>query len=165
MAKTSLKSVHIDKRYLKIIWNDDTVSRFPHIFLRDSCKCPQCSTQQTIVNTIVEFGLDIVVKKASISEHGTNLTCVWPDGHESAYPIDFLFETRMPESPEEREDEKNLDDLVKDELLLWNRETMQDKVCYAVANKSVSYRYDTHEYASKLVNKRSHNWLIVTGTT
>ena len=121
-----MNNVQIDKRYVKIVWSDDTSSRFPLIFLRDSCKCPQCSTQQTIVNTIVEFGLDIGVKKANISENGKSLICVWPDGHESVYPIDFLFATRMPEK--RKESKGNLDDLVKDELLLWDREKMQNEV-------------------------------------
>ena len=139
VAKVSMKNARIDKKYVKIVWNDDTTSRFPHIFLRDSCKCPQCSNQQTIVNTIVEFGLDIEVKKANISEHGASLICVWPDGHESVYPGDFLFATRMPEKRKERKE--NFDDLVKDELLLWNREIMQHKVihshynCYLRCNK------------------------------
>ena len=131
VAKVSMKNSRIDKKYVKIVWNDDTTSRFPHIFLRDSCKCPQCSNQQTIVNTIVEFGLDIEVKKANISEHGASFlnmeqVCVWPDGHQSVYPSDFLFATRMPEKRKERKE--NVDDLVKGELLLWNREIVQHKV-------------------------------------
>ena len=121
-----MKTVHADKKYLKVVWNDESTSRFPYIFLRDSCKCPQCSAQQAIVNTIVEFGMDIGITKASITGDGKSLKCLWPDGHESDYPIDFLFKTRMPEKREERG--RNLNALVKDELVLWNRTLMQDKV-------------------------------------
>ena len=120
VTTTRMKNVQINKRYVKIVGNGESSSRYPRIFLRDSCKCPQCSTQQTIVNTVVEFGLDIEVKKANISENGASLICVWPDGHESVYPIDFLFATRMPEK--RKEIKGNLDDLVKDELLLWKQE-------------------------------------------
>ena len=60
------------------------------------------------------------MKKANISENGASLICVWPDGHESVYPIDFLFATRMPEK--RKESKGNLDYLVKNELLLWKRE-------------------------------------------
>ena len=111
---------------MNIIWRDGTVSGIPYILLRDSCQCPQCTGHQTIVNTSVEFGLDIKVEEATVCENGRMLRCSWPDGHRSDYPSNFLFNTTMSEKRKGRKN--NVDDLVKDELVLWNREMMQDKI-------------------------------------
>ncbi|XP_028404275.1 gamma-butyrobetaine dioxygenase-like isoform X2 [Dendronephthya gigantea] len=115
-----------DKRCLEIFWSDGVTSRYPHVLLRDSCKCPQCSVHQTVVNAIVEFGVDISLKKSTVSDAGKTLSCLWPDGHESEYSSEFLLRMRMPESRIKRGG--NVDDLVKDELMLWNRETMQNAI-------------------------------------
>ncbi|XP_028411912.1 gamma-butyrobetaine dioxygenase-like isoform X3 [Dendronephthya gigantea] len=130
-AKPSIKNMKTtaDKRCLEIFWSDGVTSRYPHVLLRDSCnscKCPQCSVHQTVVNAIVEFGVDISLKKSTVSDDGKTLSCLWPDGHESEYSSEFLLRMRMPESRIKRGE--NVDDLVKDELVLWNRETMQNAI-------------------------------------
>ena len=127
-AKPSIRSVKTtaDKRCLKIFWSDGVTSRYPHVLLRNSCKCRQCSAHQTVVSAIVEFGLDISIKKSRVSDDGKTLMCHWPDGHESEYSTDFLLRSRMPEARTERRN--TLDDLVKDELVLWNKETMQNAI-------------------------------------
>ncbi|CAB4001774.1 gamma-butyrobetaine dioxygenase-like [Paramuricea clavata] len=118
-----------EKRYLKIAWNDGTSSRFPYIFLRDNCRCPECfdnASKQHILHTVADIGLDIEVKKASLSKDGLTLKCLWPNGHESMYTQDWLRDTRMREGNETRP--RNFDSLIKDELILWDRAKLQDKV-------------------------------------
>jgi hypothetical protein len=70
--------------------------------------------------------INIQIEEAVISEDGRYLKCIWPGGHESSYSLNLLHNTRMPEENELRQ--RNSDSLVKDELILWNREMMQDKI-------------------------------------
>ena len=145
----------MDKRYVKVAWNDGTSSRYPYIFLRDNCKCPQCfepKSDQSMVHTIVDVGLNIEAKSANFSEDGQHLKCVWPDGHESEYHVGWLRDNRMPEK-EELGKELNKDSLVKDDMILWAGEQMQDKIpsydCKAVMNDDKSlfdFLYDLYQY-------------------
>ena len=128
---TYLKNVYtgLDSRYLKVAWSDGTATRFPYNFLRDNCKCPQCfesSSKQKLFNTARDLKLNIEVEEAIVSEDGQHLKCVWPDEHESLYSFDWLHNMRMPEENESRQ--HNSDSLVKDELIVWNRKMMQDKI-------------------------------------
>jgi gamma-butyrobetaine dioxygenase len=127
-----IENVHhgIDKRYLKVAWNDGTFSRYPYIFLRDNCKCPQCyerTSYQSFLQTIVDVGLNLEAERASFSDDGQHLKCVWPDGHESDYHLEWLRNNRIPEK-EELETRLNTDSLVKDDLILWDAEMLQDKI-------------------------------------
>ena len=158
-----IENVHrgSDTRHLKVSWNDGTFSRYPYIFLRDNCKCPQCfepKSKQSLQHTIVEIGLKIEAKTASSSDDGQRLMCVWPDGHESAYDLEWLRNNRMPEKEEIREN-MNTDCLVKDDLILWDAKMMQDKIpsydCNAVMNDDQSlfeYLYAVYQYGLVLLN-------------
>ena len=126
-----IKNVYtdLDDRCLKVAWSNGTASRFPLSFLRDNCKCPQCfepSSRQKRFNTVRDLMKDIEIDEAVISEDGQHLKCAWTGGHESRYSLQWLYSMRMPEENEARP--RNSDSLVKDELILWNREMMQDNI-------------------------------------
>jgi gamma-butyrobetaine dioxygenase len=126
-----IKNVYkdLDDRCLKVAWSDGTASRFPYNYLRDNCTCPKCfesSSKQKLFNTARDLMMDIQIEEAVISEDGRYLKCIWPGGHESSYSLHLLHNMRMPEKNELRQ--RNSDGLVKDELILWNREMMQDKI-------------------------------------
>ena len=158
-----IENVHhgIDTRYLKVSWNNGTFSRYPYIFLRDNCKCPQCfepKSNQSLLHTIVDVGLSIEAKTVSFSDDGQRLMCAWPDGHESEYHLEWLRNNRMPEKEEIREN-MNMDCLVKDDLILWDAKMMQDKIpsydCNAVMNDDQSlfeYLYAVYQYGLVLLN-------------
>ena len=161
--KLHIENVHhgIDTRYLKVSWNNGTFSRYPYIFLRDNCKCPQCfepKSNQSLLHTIVDVGLSIEAKTVSFSDDGQRLMCAWPDGHESEYHLEWLRNNRMPEKEEIREN-LNTDCLVKDDLVLWDARMMQDKIpsydCNAVMNDDQSlfeYLYAVYQYGLVLLN-------------
>ena len=126
-----IKNVYtdFDDRCLKVAWSNGTASRFPLNFLRDNCKCPECfepSSKQKLFNTARDRMKDIEIDQALISDDGQHLNCIWPGGHKSSYSLHWLHDMRMPEENEVRP--RNSDSLVKDELILWNREMMQDNV-------------------------------------
>ena len=124
-----IKNVYADDRCLKVAWSNGTASRFPLNFLRDNCKCPECfepSSKQNLFNTARDLMKDIEIDQAVISDDGQYLNCIWPGGHKSSYSLHWLHDMRMPEENKVRP--RNSDSLVKDELILWNREMMQDNV-------------------------------------
>lgn len=126
-----IKNVYtdFDDRCLKVAWSNGTASRFPLNFLRDNCKCPECfepSSKQKLFNTARDLMKDIEIDQAVISGDGQYLNCIWPGGHKSSYSLHWLHDMRMPEENKVRP--RNSDSLVKDELILWNREMMQDNV-------------------------------------
>lgn len=124
-----IKNVYTDDRCLKVAWSNGTASRFPLNFLRDNCKCPECfepSSKQKLFNTARDLMKDIEIDQAVISGDGQYLNCIWPGGHKSSYSLHWLHDMRMPEENKVRP--RNSDSLVKDELILWNREMMQDNV-------------------------------------
>ena len=128
---TSIKNVYkgFDSWYLKVAWSDGTASRFPYNFLRDNCKCPQCfesSSKQKLFNTARDLKMNIEVEEAIVSEDGQHLKCVWPGDHESKYTLEWLCKMRLPEENELVR--HNSDSILKDELIVWNREMMQDKI-------------------------------------
>ena len=130
-SSSYIKNVYkdLDDGCLKVAWSDGTASRFPYNYLRDNCKCPECfesSSKQKLFNTARDLMINIQIEEAVISEDGRYLKCIWPGGHESSYSLNWLHNMRMPEKNELRQ--RNSDSLVKDELILWNREMMQDKI-------------------------------------
>ena len=140
-SSSFIKNVYkgLDDRCLKVAWSDGTASRFPYNFLRDNCKCPECfepSSKQKLFNTARDLMMDIKIEEAVISEDGQHLKCMWPGGHESTYSLRWLHNVRMPEENEFREE--NSDSLVKDELVLWNREIMQGKIPFYDYNAMMS---------------------------
>ena len=114
---------------MKVAWSDGSASRFPYNFLRDNCKCPQCfepSSKQKLFNTARDLMVCIDIEEAVVSEDGQHLKCTWPGGHESSYSFHWLYDMKMPEREEFKQ--LNQDSLVKDELIIWNREIMQNKI-------------------------------------
>ena len=68
----------------------------------------------------------IDIEEAVVSEDGQHLKCTWPGGHESSYSFHWLHDMKMPEREEFKQ--LNQDSLVKDELIIWNKKIMQDKI-------------------------------------
>ncbi|XP_028401270.1 gamma-butyrobetaine dioxygenase-like [Dendronephthya gigantea] len=119
----------LGNRNLNVTWSDGTVSRFPYNFLRDNCKCSQCyesSSKQKLFNTARDLKKDIQIEELVVLEDGKHLKCIWSGGHESKYPFGWLHKMKMPEKNECLR--RNSNSLVKDELILWNRETMRDNI-------------------------------------
>ena len=149
------------ERVLKVIWSDGSASRFPYVFLRENCKCSQCfhpSSSQRLVDTLRDIELNLnKVKEAAISESGDHLKCVWPDGHKSIYTTSWLLGRRMPEESE-RNSKSETAGIVKNEIILWDNELMQDKIpnfeYEAIMNDDKSlfnYLYALYQYGLVLV--------------
>lgn len=121
-----------NERVLKVTWSNGRLSRFPYVFLRENCKCNECfhpSSKQRLIDTVRDVDLNLkLIKQATVSVDGATLRCEWPDGHRSVYSANWLYERLMPEEDERRAKLEDAGGLVRDELILWGNERMQDNI-------------------------------------
>ncbi|EDO36770.1 predicted protein [Nematostella vectensis] len=86
---------------LSVTWRDGSSSRYPFIYLRDICRCPQCfhrSSLQRALDPVRELDPSLVASKAELSHDRKQITLTWPNGHVSCFDCDWLFERRLPDS-------------------------------------------------------------------
>ncbi|KAL3419471.1 trimethyllysine dioxygenase [Phlyctema vagabunda] len=82
-------------------WRKDAglmILRYPHLWLRDNCRCPSCVNPETMQRALDTFSIDpqIVAKEVFVEAEG--LKVIWPDDHVSLYPWRWLHTQRRMES-------------------------------------------------------------------
>ena len=78
---------------LVIKWNDGNVDEFPHVYLRENCRCPACYTDERKSRTMYspkEVNLDITAESAIWNTVDDQLEVNWEDGHTSHYSFEWL---------------------------------------------------------------------------
>jgi DUF971 family protein len=78
---------------LVIKWNDGNVDEFPHVYLRENCRCPACYTDERKSRTMYspkEVNLDITAESAVWNTEDDQLEVNWEDGHTSYYSFEWL---------------------------------------------------------------------------
>jgi len=103
--QTNYKNRHITINCTK---EKDSKMHFPFVWLRDNCRCPHCfhesvKSRRTLVD---QLDLDISPQKATVSSDANAVQIEWSDGHNSSFPIDFLYKHRFTESG--KQDRKRL---------------------------------------------------------
>ena len=91
-----------NKDMLSVTWNNGEQDSFPHIFLRDNCRCPFCYdtvAKQRIFDTVKAADLDIRPKSFWLDDIDSSMHIIWPDGHESMFSSEWLYERRFPKMP------------------------------------------------------------------
>ncbi|XP_068801410.1 gamma-butyrobetaine dioxygenase [Struthio camelus] len=80
-----------ENHFVCVHWEDGSESRFPCVWLRDNCQCPDCFLHSAKARKLVFEDLDvnIVVKDATLTA-GNKLSITWPDEHTSEYEADWL---------------------------------------------------------------------------
>lgn len=95
-----------DDRLLSITWDNGTTSRFPYVYLRDICCCPECfdlgSSKQRKFDSVAGLSNDLVASQADIHLNGKQITLTWPDSHVTSFSSDWLFERRLSEEGEQK---------------------------------------------------------------
>lgn len=112
---------------LHVHWNDQSVSRFPYIYLRDICNCPKCVDAKSLqrkFDLVGQVDLDIKAKSVNISEDGHKVQIKWPDDHVSEFDSSWLQQNKL----KEKEDGDDTKEIAGKNVTLWGREQMQDKV-------------------------------------
>ncbi len=91
----------VDRDAVVLMFDDGEIGRFHPIWLRDACRCAQCRIPGSLrrVAEAMTIPTDLVVRSASLVEHGTVLRLDWPDDHQSDITGDFLRGRLAVESP------------------------------------------------------------------
>ncbi|RDD45920.1 Gamma-butyrobetaine dioxygenase [Trichoplax sp. H2] len=90
-------SNNIDKKCLDVTWEDGVTTNYPHIYLRDHCRCPSCYDPQTksraLFNCVYNSYIDCIAQDANVSENEKIIQVDWKDDNEhpvSRFPLDWL---------------------------------------------------------------------------
>ncbi|KAI8513908.1 Gamma-butyrobetaine dioxygenase [Branchiostoma belcheri] len=91
MGKAALNEA---ARMVEVEWSDGGVSRFPYVWLRDNCQCPQCFNPDSLSRRVLMNDLDVNVSpvRVELQAKGSLLSVEWPQGHQSQYDCQWLRE-------------------------------------------------------------------------
>ena len=123
----NVRKDHSDKM-LHVQWEDNTLNRFPYIFLRDNCQCEECfhtSAKQRSFDTVGFADIDVQVEEASVSQNGLHLSIIWPDKHKSVFESDWLRKRCMPETSDRPTGNESI---AGKGVVLWDRAMLQDNI-------------------------------------
>ena len=88
-------------RSVRVKWNDDASSDYPHIFLRDNCQCPLCfhpTSKQRKLDLVKLIDINIEAESIKHSSENDQVIIHWPDGHVSEYPGNWLRARMFPKT-------------------------------------------------------------------
>lgn len=111
-------------------WKDNSVSRFPYIYLRDLCTCSKCINQDSLErlsDTVKDVPLDIRATNVEVSDDGGKLQLKWPDDHVTEFESDWLHGKRLLEK-NERDESISSSTIARHGVKFWNRSDMQDNI-------------------------------------
>ncbi|XP_074649435.1 gamma-butyrobetaine dioxygenase-like [Tubulanus polymorphus] len=91
------------KRWVDVTWNDDSVTSYPYVWLRDNCQCLKCFHPTTKSRLVLMSNLDTKIepKDVEVSEDG-GLEITWPDGHRSIYDTKWLLQRAFTDEAKEK---------------------------------------------------------------
>ncbi|XP_031551001.1 uncharacterized protein LOC116288368 [Actinia tenebrosa] len=99
-----------DERLLTVSWNDGTTNRYPFVYLRDICKCPECfhdSSMQRAFDSVKGLHSGLIATKVDIHEEGKQIKLIWPNKHVTVFDSDWLYERRLPEENQKHDEKEN----------------------------------------------------------
>ena len=113
---------------LHITWNNNSVNRYPFVYLRDNCRCSECfheSSLQRTFDTVGGLDLKILSEKIEVSHDGEQLVITWSDSHVSVFDSEWLH-SRLLKDSEHSGNERSI--LNREGVEFWNAEKLQDKI-------------------------------------
>ncbi len=92
---------------IAINWGDGSISRYHHFWLRENCRCSQCTHPDAWERLLDFTTIALDIAPVSVEQSGTEVQLVWPDGHQTSYPLGWLDRHRCePEARRARKREK-----------------------------------------------------------
>ncbi|KAF2364857.1 TauD/TfdA-like domain [Trinorchestia longiramus] len=64
----------------------------PHTWLRDHCRCPQCYDSVTLQRKFDVADMPLTIRPARVAIEGDSLVLKWPDGHQTEFSLQFLWQ-------------------------------------------------------------------------
>jgi len=113
---------------LHVTWNNNTVNRYPFVYLRDNCQCPECfheSSLQRSFDTVGRFKVDIQPHRVDVLQNGEEISVTWPDEHVSVFKSEWLHSRRLTE---EQDTSKRPSTLNREGVIFWNADQLQEKI-------------------------------------
>ena len=114
-------------RMLNVTWNNDTVSRFPFVFLRDNCQCSECfheSSLQRTYDTFNKLDMDIQPQRVEVLQNGEEISITWPDKHVSLFSSQWLHSRQATEQANTTKERS----LQREGVRVWNSNKLQGKI-------------------------------------
>ena len=126
----TVKNIHKEDSngMLHVTWNNNTVNRYPFVYLRDNCQCPVCfheSSFQRSFDTVGRLNLDIQPHRVDVLQNGEEICVTWPDEHVSVFKSEWLHSRRLTE---EQDTSKRPSTLNREGVVFWNADQLQGKI-------------------------------------
>ena len=115
-------------RMLNVTWNNDTVSRFPFVFLRDNCQCSECfheSSLQRTYDTFNKLDMHIQPQRVEVLQNGEEISITWPDKHVSLFSSQWLHSRQATEQANTTKERSSLQ---REGVRVWNGNKLQGKI-------------------------------------
>ena len=129
-SSSAVQNVHKndDSPMLHVIWSDNTSSRFPFVYLRDNCQCPECfheSSLQRTYDSIAHLNMEIQPERVDVLQKGKQISLTWPDKHVSVFNTQWLRARRLLEEQDMRERPSSLR---REGVIFWNAERLNGRI-------------------------------------
>ena len=126
----TVKNIHKEDSngMLHVTWNNNTVNRYPFVYLRDNCQCPECfheSSLQRSFDTVGRLKMDIQPHRVDVLQNGEEISVTWPDEHVSVFKSEWLHSRRLTE---EQDTSKRPLKLNREGVVFWNTDQLQGKI-------------------------------------
>lgn len=105
------KSIKVkDKKFLEIIWEDDSKSQLSLKYLRDECPCATCKGETVLLRTyrppvkkMISPEVYLISNIEVVGEYAIQIT--WKDGHNTGiYSWEYLQELEKGQQSDEKQD-------------------------------------------------------------
>ena len=129
-SSSAVQNVHKngDSPMLHVTWSDSTSSRFPFVYLRDNCQCPECfheSSLQRNYDSIAHLNMEIQPERVDVLQKGKQISLTWPDKHISVFNSQWLHARRLLEEKDMKERPSSLR---KEGVIFWNAERLNGRI-------------------------------------
>ncbi|XP_075919787.1 uncharacterized protein LOC116938488 [Petromyzon marinus] len=81
-----------DEGTLEVLWHGGARRRYPYVWLRDNCVCPDCflPSAQARRSAMARLDPNTGVAEVAVANSGQGVSVVWPDGHRSDFSGPWL---------------------------------------------------------------------------
>lgn len=109
----------LEQRYVELAQPDGQRLKYPSIWLRDNCQCPECFHAETRARkSHWERGpLHVKAKRVSYDEKSQQLIVNWEDAHSSSYDLEWLQDRDFGQQSRQR----YLNEVYKPPVQLWGK--------------------------------------------
>lgn len=113
---------------LHVTWNNNSVNRYPFMYLRDNCRCSECfheSSLQRSFDTVGKLDPNILPEKYEVTADGEQIVLTWPESHVSVFDSEWLHSRRLSDGEKSSYERSTLN---REGVEFWDAKKLQDKI-------------------------------------